>query len=95
MKDRRSHYETEPGYARLGGPSTFEDKVIREEVNGGPHHAFRAARLKGGTAEAVRFLVSRCHDARNFVVWETKKEGDATGLLRSARGKRQVWRVQD
>ena len=51
MKDRRWHYKPEAGYARLGGPSTFEDEVIREEVNGGAHRAFCAARLKGGTAQ--------------------------------------------
>ena len=85
MKDRRSHYKPEAGYARLGSPSTFEDEVIREEVDGGAHHAFCAARLKGGTAEGVRFLVSCCHVAPNFVL-KGKKEREAS---------RQVWRVGD
>jgi hypothetical protein len=79
VKDRRLHYKPEAGYARLGGPSTFEDEVIREEVNGGAHHAFCAARLKGGTAEGIRFLVSCCHVAPNFVL-KGKKERDASRL---------------
>jgi hypothetical protein len=61
VKHRRSHRQTETGYARHRCPTAFEDKMIGQEVNSPAQKLLRSARRKRGALQGVNVLVNCFH----------------------------------